>query len=218
MLDRQYFLTIINNGKWKLCGDGECGEFMTTVYFIRHAQSDSSIHDPFLRPLTEKGLHDRSLVTDFLLDKHIDFAFSSPYKRAVDTIADFTDRNGIEIKIIDDFREHETISDNYGDADYFPFIQQYWENKNYKVPGDESLGELQNRNIRALQKIVKEYKDKNIIIGTHGMALSSILNYYDETYGFQSFLSMVKIKPWVVKMTFDDFVNTKIEYIDLFAK
>lgn len=98
---------------------------MTTVYFIRHAQSDSSIHDPILRPLTEKGLRDRSLVTNFLLDKNIDFAFSSPYKRAVDTIAEFTDRRGIEIQIIDDFREHETISDNYCDADYFPFIQSY---------------------------------------------------------------------------------------------
>ena len=64
---------------------------MTTVYFIRHAQSNSSIHDPFLRPLTEKGLHDRSLVTDFLFDKHIDFAFSSLYKRAVDTKIEYID-------------------------------------------------------------------------------------------------------------------------------
>ncbi len=191
---------------------------MTTIYFIRHAQSDSSIHDPCLRPLTEKGLHDRFLVTDFLLDKNIDFAFSSPYKRAIDTIADFADRTGIEIKIIDDFREHKTISDNYCDADYFPFIQQYWENKNYKVPGDESIGELQKRNICVLQKILKEYKNRNIIIGTHGMALSSIINYYDETYGYQNFLSMVKVKPCIVKMTFDDLVNIKIERVNLFAK
>lgn len=191
---------------------------MTIVYFIRHAQSDSSIHDSILRPLTEKGLRDRSLVTNFLLNKNIDFAFSSPCKRAIDTIAEFADRNGIEIKIIDDFREHETISDNYCDADYFSFIQQYWKNKNYKVAGDESIEELQKRNICALKKILKEYKNRNIIIATHGMALSSILNYYDETYGYQSFLSMVKIKPWIVKMAFDSFVKPKIEYIDLFAK
>ena len=191
---------------------------MTTIYFIRHAQSESSVHDPFLRPLTEKGIQDRSLVTRFLLDKNIDFAFSSPYKRAADTIVDFTRGKGIEIEKIHDFREHETISDTYCDADYFPFIQQYWENKNYKVPGDESFGELQSRNVRALKSILKECKDKNIIIGTHGMALSSILNYYDGTYGYQNFLSMVKIKPWVVKMTFEGFVNTKIEYIDLFSR
>lgn len=191
---------------------------MTTVYFIRHAQSDSSIHDPILRPLTEKGLRDRSLVTNFLLDKNIDFAFSSPYKRAVDTIAEFTDRKSIEIQIVDDFREHETISDNYCDADYFPFIQQYWENKSYQVAGDESIEKLQKRNICALKKILKEYKNSNIIIATHGMALSSILNYYDETYGYQNFLSMVKRKPWMVKMVFDCFPAPKIEYIDLFSE
>ena len=32
---------------------------MTTVYFVRHAQSDASVQDPFLRPLTEQGLRDR---------------------------------------------------------------------------------------------------------------------------------------------------------------
>ena len=191
---------------------------MTTVYFNRHAQSDSSIHNPFLRPLTEKGLRDCSLVTNFLKDKKIDAAFSSPYKRAVDTIASFADQNGISIKLIDDFREHETISDNYCDSDYFPFIQKYWEDKDFKIPGDESITELQNRNILALKKILKEHKDQNIIIGTHGMALSAIINYYDKTYGYNDFLSMVKMKPWVVKMTFDDDLCTQMEFIDLFAK
>lgn len=28
---------------------------MTTIYFVRHAESDSSVQDPILRPLTEKG-------------------------------------------------------------------------------------------------------------------------------------------------------------------
>lgn len=191
---------------------------MTTVYFIRHAESDSSVHDPILRPLTEKGIRDRTLVTNFLLDKSIVFAFSSPYKRSIDTIADFATKKGIEIEIIKDFREHETISDNYPDDEYFPFIQKYWENKFYKIPGDESIADLQKRNILALEEIIKAYQNSNIIIGTHGMALSSIINYYDKTYGYQSFLSMVKKKPWIVKMNFDGLVNVEIKYIDLFIK
>lgn len=191
---------------------------MTTVYFIRHAQADSSVHNPFLRPLTEKGIRDRALITNFLLDKNITCAFSSPYKRSIDTIADFTDRKGVKIEIVDDFREHETISDNYCDDDYFPFIQRYWEDKRYKVPGDESIEDLQKRNIHALHTILKQHKNETVIIGTHGMALSAILNFYDKTYDYQAFLSMVKIKPWIVKMVFQGLENTKIEYIDLFAR
>ena len=69
-----------------------------------------------------------------------------------------------------------------------------------------------------VEKILKEYKNKNIIIATHGMALSSILNYYDPSYNYYSFLAMVKMKPWIVAMTFDDFVNINIEYINSFVK
>lgn len=189
---------------------------MTIVYFIRHAQSDSTVGDAFLRPLTSKGMKDRSLVTKFLEDKKIDFAFSSPYQRAIDTIQEFTDKHGIDLQIVHDLREHETISDNYCDEEYFPFIQRYWEDKTYKVPGDESILDLQTRNIRVLKKIIKTCENKNIIIGTHGMALSAIINYYDEKYGYEDFLAMVKLKPWVVRMTFDGLQHTAIEYINLF--
>ena len=61
----------------------------TTVYFVRHAQPNYKNHDDMLRELSAKGLQDRKLVTNFLKDKEIDMVFSSPYKRAVDTVKDF---------------------------------------------------------------------------------------------------------------------------------
>lgn len=187
---------------------------MTVVYFVRHAQSDNSVSDGMIRPLTEKGMYDRTLVTAFLSDKQIDAAFSSPFKRAVDTIADFTEKNGLPIEIVDDFKEHQTISDTYADCAYFPFIERYWADMEYKVAGDESLADVQRRNIGALQVILAKHKDKNIIIGTHGIALSTILNYYDHSYSYENFLAMVKIKPWIVKMEFKGDACVHIEYID----
>ena len=44
---------------------------MTTVYFVRHAQPNYSNHDDLSRELTEKGLRDCALVTEFLSDKDI---------------------------------------------------------------------------------------------------------------------------------------------------
>ena len=61
---------------------------MTTVYFIRHAEADNTNRDGRNRPLTEKGMNDRALVTAFLHDKNIDAILSSPFKRAVDTVAE----------------------------------------------------------------------------------------------------------------------------------
>ena len=190
---------------------------MTIVYWIRHAQSDSTISDPVLRPLTEKGIRDRALITDYLRGKDIRAAFSSPYKRAVDTIADFTEKAGLEIRLLDGFREHETVSDAYPDADYFPFIQKYWADKHYKVPGDESFAELQSRNIRALEQVLLSCEGQNVIIGTHGMALASVLQYYDERFGYPQFLAMVARKPWIVKMDFAQLTNCGITCIDPIA-
>ena len=64
---------------------------MTRIYFIRHAESDNAVRDGRIRPLTEKGLADRRLVTKYLQDKKIDAVLSSPFKRAVDTVADFAE-------------------------------------------------------------------------------------------------------------------------------
>ncbi len=64
---------------------------MTTVYFVRHAAPNLHNHDDLTRELTEQGLQDRKQVTAFLRDKGIDVIFSSPYKRAVDTIKEFAD-------------------------------------------------------------------------------------------------------------------------------
>lgn len=78
---------------------------MTTVYFIRHAEPNYNNHHDETRELTEKGLRDRKLVTDFLRDKRIDVVLSSPYKRSVDTVKDFADKFDHQIEIISDFRE-----------------------------------------------------------------------------------------------------------------
>ena len=68
-----------------------------------------------------------------------------------------------------------------------------------------------------LNDVLDTYKNKNIVIGTHGTALSTIINYYDHTYGFADFMAMVNILPWVVRMDFNDDGCISIEKIDLFS-
>ena len=187
---------------------------MTTIYFIRHAQPDNSVKDDKNRPLTEKGMADCSLVTKFLNDKQIDIVLSSPYKRAVDTISSFANDANLTITTIEDFREMKvdvTHMKNWEET-----FRSKWENFSYSLPDSESISEVQKRNIAAFHKVLAEHKDKNIVIGTHGMALSSIINYYDPSYGFEDFRAMVLITPWVVKMVFDGDKFVEMEKIDLF--
>ncbi|HWT73517.1 MAG TPA: histidine phosphatase family protein [Mobilitalea sp.] len=40
--------------------------------------------------------------------------------------------------------------------------------------------DVQERNINALMRVIEEYQGKNIVIGSHGTALSTIISYLIE--------------------------------------
>lgn len=70
----------------------------TNVYFVRHAEPDLSNHDDLTRALTDKGMRDRLLVTAYLAERHIDAVYSSPFRRAYDTVADFAENAAIQVQ------------------------------------------------------------------------------------------------------------------------
>ena len=188
---------------------------MTNIYFVRHAEPDYSDHNDETRSLTKKGLKDRELVTEFLEDKNINLVISSPYKRSIDTVKDFADKFGRQIELISDFRERKI--DSVWIDDFTEFSKHQWADFDYKHVDGETLREVQKRNIAALKLVLKKYKGKNIAIGSHGTALSTIINYYDKSFGYSSFESIRKLMPWVVKFVFDGDKLNRIELIDLFT-
>ena len=141
---------------------------------------------------------------------------SSPFKRAVDTVADFAERSSIDIEIVENFRERKSDSDWMRDTDFWPFIERQWADFSYSLSDGECLAKVQERNIAALNDVLVKYKNMNIAIGTHGTALSTIINHYDRTYNFKDFMEMVNILPWVVRIDFSDDGCAGIEKVDLF--
>lgn len=187
---------------------------ITTVYFVRHAEPNYENHDDMMRELSEKGLKDRKLVTEFLMDKEIQVVLSSPYKRAIDTVRDFAEKMAIDIATIDEFRERRV--DSQWIEDFNSFCKKQWEDFEYKLSDGECLREVQNRNILALEKVLDKYKGKNIVVGSHGTALSTIINYYDEEFGYSEFNAIRQLMPWIVEFTFDEKSCVKIKKYDLF--
>ncbi|MCL2287432.1 MAG: histidine phosphatase family protein [Firmicutes bacterium] len=189
----------------------------TTIYFIRHAEperSADSIYTDRTYPLTAKGIEDRKLVNEFLRDKNIDVVLSSPFKRAVDTVAEFAGQIGCEVELIEDFRER-AITDKWLGLDEFQkFALRQWEDFSYKLPGGESIEEVQERKLAALHGVLKRHKGKNIVIGTHGMALSSLLVHYDSGFTYDRHVEMPM--PYVVKMVFNGETCFDIFMLDLF--
>ena len=176
---------------------------MTTLYFVRHAEPNYNNQDDMSRELTENGLRDRFKALDFLGDKNINLVLSSPYKRSVDTVRPIADAIGQkEIETYFDLRER-TVCDEWLYC-FDEYAKNQWSDFTYKLEGGECLGEVQERNVRAINEIIANYPGHNIAIGSHGTALSTIINYYtDGRWNFDDFQRIKKIMPFIVKLVFD---------------
>ncbi len=182
---------------------------MTKIYFVRHAQPEHAWEDDRTRPLTGEGKRDSNIVFEFLKDKHIDAFYSSPYKRSMDTIADSADFFGKDITTDEDLREREKgeNGNNHG------MFQKRWDNHNYHEEGGESIAMVQKRNIRVLTEILRDNIDKEVVVGTHGTALSTILNFYDKSFGCDDFLRIIDWMPYVIELDFEgDKLVGKVEH------
>lgn len=184
---------------------------MNKVYFVRHAKPDFNIEDELLRPLSEEGINDSKKVTEFLKDKNITKIYSSPYKRSVDTIKDFATFTNKDIELVEDLRERK-VSNNWIE-DFNAFAEKQWNDFNFNLEDGENLNEVQERNIRALSKLLNENNNENILIGTHGTALSTIINYYDNTFNYQDFNIIKNVMPLIVIIKFQGLSAKSMEYI-----
>ena len=172
---------------------------MTKVYFVRHAQPEHDHADDRTRPLTVEGIADSKIVFETLKDKKIDAFYCSPYKRSISTIQETVDF--YMMNIITDERLREREKGNNGNG--LIMFRKRWADLEYHEEGGESIGMVQRRNIEALKEILAANEEKNIVIGTHGTALSSIMNYYMPEFGCDDFLRIIDWMPYIVELDFE---------------
>ena len=172
---------------------------MTNIIFVRHAQPQHDHDDDRTRPLTEEGQTDTNTVTETLKSRDVHAFYCSPYKRSIDTIQGAADYFQLEIVADERFREREKGADgnNHG------MFQKRWADHGYHEEGGESLQMVQHRNIEALTEILTKHPNQNIVIGTHGTALSTILNFYNPEFGCQDFLRIIDWMPYIIELSFD---------------
>ncbi|AVQ97765.1 histidine phosphatase family protein [Oceanobacillus iheyensis] len=170
----------------------------TNLYFVRHANSVYT-PDELGRPLSERGFNDANIVTALLKNEAIDAVYSSPYKRAIQTVEGIAKYIGKEIKIIDDFKERilaEKPVDDFTEA-----ITQVWEDYEFSWSGGESNRVAQKRGVNAALDVLESNKGKNVVIGTHGNIMVLIMNLFESKYGFE-FWNQLEM-PDIYKLSFD---------------
>lgn len=171
---------------------------MTTIYFVRHAQPKADWPDDRTKPLTSQGMKDSARVTEALRGIPVDCFISSPYRRSMDTIAGCAaERN---MKIHTDERLKERVQGLDGGTS--GLLERRWSDFTFCEDGGEALGSVQKRNIEALSEILVSLADKTLVVGTHGTALSTIINYYDLDFGCTEFKKIWMSMPMIIKIVF----------------
>lgn len=152
------------------------------IYSTRHGQTDYNKRDIILGTtdieLNETGLHQAEKLAERVSELDIDIIIASPMKRTMKTARIVAERNSLEI--ITDVRFREW---NYGEYEgKTRFTGGFPENKkNFGVKmgkTGESLLQLAHRVYSALDDIIENYRDRNILIVSHGGVCRVIETYF----------------------------------------
>lgn len=172
---------------------------VTSVYFVRHAHSTYT-SDELNRPLSQQGIEGADKVTKLLSKENITDVISSPYKRAVQTVEGIAKLCGLEVITEEAFKERKLADksvDNFEEA-----VVKAWEDLNFALPGGETGYYAQERGVQALERLLKEYRGRNIVIGTHGNIMVLIMNYYDSKFNYEFWCDLNM--PDIYKLSFED--------------
>ena len=172
---------------------------MTQLFFVRHAEPQHSWKDDRTRPLTDEGMRDTDRVLEFFRDIKPDAAYSSPYKRSVDTIQSAAEYWKKEIQTDERLRERESGIGGAGRE----MITKRWADFDWHETGGESIRMVQERNIAAVWDILEQNPGKTVMIGTHGTALSSIVNYFEPDFGCADFFRIMGWMPYILELDFE---------------
>lgn len=148
---------------------------MTTVYIVRHGETDSNAGHKCLghtdAPMNETGRQQVQNLAKRLADVEFDAVYSSPLQRTVDTAAAVKKRAPMTMSyglIERDYGTWEGMSFAEIEAKYPEEYRKWRENWiDFVLPGGESAAKHQERVNEITDKIVSENEGKRILIVTH---------------------------------------------------
>ncbi|NUU59152.1 histidine phosphatase family protein [Paenibacillus agri] len=184
----------------------------TFIYMVRHGESPKvDGGNERTRGLTLKGESDAQIVAELLNVEGINTFISSPYKRAILTIEGLAQSLGKEVIIIEELKEIVFLGDNkiLSNKEVYPLVKKMFSEPDFLLPGGESFMNCRNRVVPIFENIIRKYEGQKIVIGTHGVVMTMMMEYFDPQFGLDFLLKTSK--PDVYKLEFDEGLLTRTE-------
>ncbi len=146
------------------------------IVLVRHAESvppsPGEPDDPD-RPLTAAGVAASELLAHELVAMNPTAVVSSPYRRAVSTVAPAARKAGLEVTMRWKLREWDSGLEPT--ADYAVHHERSWADPDFARPGGESLRQLTTRAMAAVGEIADQHFGGVVLVGSHGTFVSRLL-------------------------------------------
>ncbi len=161
--------------------------FMTTIYLMRHSIALKNINNDYndesLQLQNEKmslSIEGEELASNISKEselQNIDVVISSNYVRAMATAKYISNANNVNLIVNSAFGERR-FGINSWDELPTDFGLRQNNDENYKVGDGESQKEVRERVYKALMNVIDKYKDKRIVIVSHGSAILWLLKQW----------------------------------------
>lgn len=159
---------------------------MALVILLRHGQTDENISGRISgqgpAPLNTRGQEQARLAADVLAPLGVTHLFSSPLVRARQTAQCLADRLQQPIAELPDLREvgyGDWEGKTFGEIRSHPVAQQVFNDPvNATFPNGESLVEVQQRGVRAIEWVRTTYPQGLVALVSHGDVIRTVLAHY----------------------------------------
>ncbi|WP_078395105.1 histidine phosphatase family protein [Shouchella patagoniensis] len=148
-----------------------------SLYLVRHAEATGQ--DPDAR-LTKQGEADALSLVHFFENKKISSIISSPYERAVKTIAPSAKKLNLPIKTDERLKERVLTTEKL--MDWESPLKESFLYKDSKLLGGETSNEATQRILAVCNEVSST--TENTVLVTHGNLLALLLNHYNPAFGF----------------------------------
>lgn len=164
------------------------------IVLVRHAQPVPLGTPPWAeredqRPLSESGLRDADELAFELDPYHLSAVYSSPFRRAVQTVTPTALRRSLEVQELQDLRERR-LSGTQRD-DWEDLLERAWADPDWAAPGGESGREAQLRGMRALDLLRARHTfGGRLLVGSHGNLIALMLHALEPAVDYPFLLAM----------------------------
>lgn len=153
----------------------------TTFLLVRHAHAQWVPDE--MRPLSAEGRVDSAQVAEMLAPLLPVAIYSSPYRRARETVEPLSVRLRMPVQEMAELRER-SLGSGWVD-DWLSAIRPTWEDFSFAYPdGGETNAEAMHRAGVAFATLRSRHQGQKIVVATHGNLLVLLLRLQDPTKGF----------------------------------